>query len=250
MSEKQFENKVVVVTGASRGLGKSIAEFLGKQGATVIGTATSSEGAEKISTNFAEQQILGCGLPLNVTNEESIENFFKQLEEKYTMPDILVNNAGITRDNLMLRMSEEEWLDVINTNLNAVFILSKRVLKSMLKKRWGRIINISSVSGCTGLPGQTNYSAAKAGVIGFSKALAKEIAKKSITVNVVAPGFIKSDMTDALSEQHRQQIMNEIPMAREGNPEEIAATVAFLASNGAAYITGETIHVNGGLYMV
>lgn len=227
--------KTALVTGASRGIGFAIAETLRKMGATVIGTATTPEGAKKIN-----------GKVLNIADLNSIEAL---LSEFPSGPDILVNNAGITRDNLLLRMKEEEWNAVIETNLTGVFRLTKACLKPMLKARWGRIITIGSVSGIMGNPGQTNYSAAKAGLVGFSKALAPEIASRNITVNVIAPGFIDTDMTRALTEDQRARILAQVPAARLGSPEEIAATVGFLASQEAAYITGETIQVNGGMYM-
>lgn len=250
MRDKCFINKVALVTGASRGLGHAIALHLGELGATLLGTATTQAGADKLTDDFKKAGITGIGLVLNVSDETSIASLFKYLDEEGKAPDILVNNAGITRDNLMLRMKDDEWHDVINTNLTSVFRLSKLVLKHMMKQRWGRIINISSVSASTGIAGQANYSAAKAGLIGFSKSLAKEIATRGVTVNVVAPGFIKSDMTDALDAKYQEMILQQIPMARQGEPNDIAATVAFLASPDANYITGQTIHVNGGMYMV
>ncbi|HEV2613280.1 MAG TPA: 3-oxoacyl-ACP reductase FabG [Gammaproteobacteria bacterium] len=227
--------KTALVTGASRGIGFAIAETLKKMGATVIGTATTEEGAKKIH-----------GKVLNVADPDSIAALLAEIPNG---PDILVNNAGITRDNLLLRMKEEEWNAVIETNLTGVFRLTKACLKPMLKARWGRIITIGSVSGIMGNPGQTNYSAAKAGLIGFSKALAPEIASRNITVNVIAPGFIDTDMTRALTDEQRARILAQVPAARLGSPDEIAATVGFLASPEAAYITGETIQVNGGMYM-
>lgn len=227
--------KTALVTGASRGIGFAIAETLRKMGATVIGTATTEEGAKKIN-----------GKVLNIADLSSIESLLADIPNG---PDILVNNAGITRDNLLLRMKEDEWNAVIETNLTGVFRLTKACLKPMLKARWGRIITIGSVSGIMGNPGQTNYSAAKAGLVGFSKALAPEIASRNITVNVIAPGFIDTDMTRALTEEQRARILAQVPAARLGSPDEIAATVGFLASQEAAYITGETIQVNGGMYM-
>lgn len=227
--------KTALVTGASRGIGFAIAETLKKMGATVIGTATTEEGAKKIQ-----------GKVLNVADPDSITALLADIPNG---PDILVNNAGITRDNLLLRMKEEEWSAVIETNLTGVFRLTKACLKPMLKARWGRIITIGSVSGIMGNPGQTNYSAAKAGLIGFSKALAPEIASRNITVNVIAPGFIDTDMTRSLTDEQRARILAQVPAARLGSPDEIAATVGFLASPEAAYITGETIQVNGGMYM-
>ena len=230
-----LSGKTALVTGASRGIGFAIAETLRKMGATVIGTATTPEGAKKIN-----------GKVLNIADINSIEALLAEIPNG---PDILVNNAGITRDNLLLRMKEEEWNAVIETNLTGVFRLTKACLKPMLKARWGRIITIGSVSGIMGNPGQTNYSAAKAGLIGFSKALAPEIASRNITVNVIAPGFIDTDMTRALTEEQRARILAQVPAARLWSPEEIAAAVGFLASQEAAYITGETIQVNGGMYM-
>ncbi len=230
-----LSGKTALVTGASRGIGFAIAETLRKMGATVIGTATTLEGAAKIN-----------GKVLNVADPKSIDALLAEIPNG---PDILINNAGITRDNLLLRMKDEEWNAVIETNLSGVFRLTRACLKPMLKARWGRIITIGSVSGVMGNPGQANYAAAKAGLIGFSKALAPEIASRNITVNVVAPGFIDSDMTRALTEEQRGKIFERIPAARLGSPEEIAATVGFLASPEAAYITGETIQVNGGMYM-
>lgn len=239
--------QVALVTGASRGIGKAIAEALVAQGVTVVGTATTQQGADAISAYLADQ---GEGVALNVTDAESIDAVFKHIDERYGQLDILVNNAGITRDNLLMRMKEDEWDSVLDTNLKAVFRLSKGVMRGMMKRRSGRIINISSVVGTTGNPGQANYCAAKAGLVGFTKALAKEIAARGITVNCVAPGFIDTDMTKSLTEDQQQAIFANIPAARLGQPEEIAAAVTFLASPGAAYITGETIHVNGGMAMV
>ncbi|HET8817756.1 MAG TPA: 3-oxoacyl-ACP reductase FabG [Pseudidiomarina sp.] len=239
--------QVALVTGASRGIGKAIAEALVAQGVTVVGTATTQQGADAISAYLAGQ---GEGVALNVTDAESIDAVLKHIDERYGQLDILVNNAGITRDNLLMRMKEDEWDSVLDTNLKAVFRLSKGVMRGMMKRRSGRIINISSVVGTTGNPGQANYCAAKAGLVGFTKALAKEIAARGITVNCVAPGFIDTDMTKSLTEDQQQAIFANIPAARLGQPEEIAAAVTFLASPGAAYITGETIHVNGGMAMV
>ncbi|WP_417655790.1 3-oxoacyl-ACP reductase FabG [Pseudidiomarina aestuarii] len=239
--------QVALVTGASRGIGKAIAEALVAQGVTVVGTATTQQGADAISAYLADQ---GEGVALNVTDAESIDAVLKHIDERYGQLDILVNNAGITRDNLLMRMKEDEWDSVLDTNLKAVFRLSKGVMRGMMKRRSGRIINISSVVGTTGNPGQANYCAAKAGLVGFTKALAKEIAARGITVNCVAPGFIDTDMTKSLTEDQQQAIFANIPAARLGQPEEIAAAVTFLASPGAAYITGETIHVNGGMAMV
>ncbi|MCU4674778.1 3-oxoacyl-ACP reductase FabG [Catenovulum sp. 2E275] len=241
-----LEGQVALVTGASRGIGKAIALKLVEAGATVVGTATSEKGAEAISEYLGEN---GKGLALNVTDNDSIAALFEQIKADFGDIDILVNNAGITRDNLMMRMKEEEWEDILTTNLTSVFKLSKAVLRAMMKKRSGRIINIGSVVGSTGNPGQANYCAAKAGLIGFTKALAKEVASRGITVNSVAPGFIDTDMTKELSEEQKNTIFAQIPAGRLGQPEEIAAAVAFLTAKEAAYITGETIHVNGGMYM-
>ncbi len=244
---QNFENKVALVTGASRGIGKAIAELLASQGAKVIGTATSDKGASAISEYLGSK---GKGLALDVTDSDSLQQVIKEIESEYGSIDILVNNAGITRDNLMMRMKDDEWDAVLNTNLSAVFKVCKAVVRGMMKRRNGRIINISSVVGTTGNPGQVNYCAAKAGLVGFSKAMAKEVAARGITVNCVAPGFIDTDMTKALNDEQKQAIFDNIPAARLGEPKEIAAAVAFLASEGAAYITGETIHVNGGMAMV
>ncbi|MGM0428991.1 MAG: 3-oxoacyl-ACP reductase FabG [Pseudomonadota bacterium] len=244
---QNFENKVALVTGASRGIGKAIAETLASQGAKVIGTATSDKGAAAISEYLGSN---GEGLALDVTDSESLQQTIKDIEKKYGSIDILINNAGITRDNLMMRMKDDEWDAVLNTNLSAVFKVCKAVVRGMMKRRNGRIINISSVVGTTGNPGQVNYCAAKAGLVGFSKAMAKEVAARGITVNCVAPGFIDTDMTKSLNDEQKQAIFDNIPAARLGEPKEIAAAVAFLASEGAAYITGETIHVNGGMAMV
>lgn len=242
-----LEGKVVLVTGASRGIGRAIAEQLAALGAKVVGTATSDKGAADISTYLGDN---GCGLVLNVADTASIEQCLEQIKNQFGDIDILVNNAGITRDNLLMRMKDEEWFDIMQTNLNSVYHLSKAVLRSMMKKRFGRIISIGSVVGSMGNAGQTNYAAAKAGVLGFTKSLAREVASRGITVNAIAPGFIDTDMTKELSDEQKQAIFGQVPANRLGQPEEIAATVAFLASNQAAYITGETIHVNGGMYMV
>ncbi len=245
-----FENEIALVTGASRGIGKSIALELGNAGATVIGTATSEAGAESITAYFQENGIKGSGLALNVTDQESIDVLFAKLKADFGLPTILVNNAGITRDNLLMRMKDDEWDSIINTNLSSIYRLSKACLRPMMKARRGRIISITSVVGVMGNAGQTNYAAAKAGVIGFTKALAREVGSRGITVNAVAPGFINTDMTQALPEEQRTALASQIPLARLGESKEVAATVAFLASEGAAYITGETIHVNGGMYMI
>ncbi len=242
-------DQIALVTGASRGIGQAIALALGEQGATVIGTATSETGAEKISEALGSANIEGRGLVLNVSNADSVHDCLKALSVEFGAPDILVNNAGITRDNLLMMMKDDQWDEIINTNLTSVFRMTKAVIRAMMKKRHGRIINISSVVGATGNPGQTNYAAAKAGLIGFSKSLAREIGSRKITVNTVAPGFIDTDMTRELPEEQRDNLASQIPLGRLGNPEEVAAAVVFLASPAAAYITGETIHVNGGMYM-
>ena len=243
------ESKVVLVTGASRGIGAAIADILGESGYIVIGTATTTSGADSISQRFVAKGILGAGMPLNVTDPDSISALLQSVVENFGAPTVLVNNAGITKDNILMRMKEDEWLDVINTNLNAVFRLSKACVRPMTKARWGRIVNISSVVGSMGNGGQSNYSATKAGVEGFSRALAKELGSRSITVNTVAPGFIDTDMTKDLPDANKEVLLGQIPLARLGAPEEIAAVVKFLVSDAAGYITGETIHVNGGMYM-
>ncbi len=242
-------NKIAVVSGASRGIGKAIALELGKRGVTVIGTATSEAGATQISAYLQEAGIKGRGLVLDAGSDASAEAFAKLVQDQFGTVEILVNNAGITRDNLMLRMKEDEWDAVINTNLTSVFRLTRSFLRGMTKSRWGRIISISSVVGSSGNAGQANYAAAKAGMEGFSRALAMEIGSRAITVNCVAPGFIDTDMTRGLSEEHATSLKNKIPLGRYGQPEEIAAVVGFLASAEAGYITGETIHANGGMYM-
>jgi 3-oxoacyl-[acyl-carrier protein] reductase len=241
-----LNGKIGLVTGASRGIGKAIAQQLVADGATVIGTATSENGANAISDYLANN---GTGIMLNVTDQASIDAMLSQIKEQYGVVDILVNNAGITRDNLLMRMKDDEWQDILDTNLTPIFKLSKAVLRGMMKNRHGRIINVGSVVGSTGNPGQANYAAAKAGVIGFTKSMAREVASRGITVNVVAPGFIDTDMTKGLSDDQKDAIFKDIPANRLGDPKEIAATVAFLVSDGAAYITGETIHVNGGMHM-
>lgn len=242
-----LSGKVALVTGASRGIGKSIATTLAAAGATVFGTATSEKGAAAIAEYLGDN---GYGLVLNVTDPASIEELFKSIKEKAGDVDILVNNAGITRDNLLMRMKDDEWQDIIDTNLTSLFRLSKPVLRAMMKKRHGRIISIGSVVGTMGNPGQANYAAAKAGLIGFTKSLAREVASRQITVNAIAPGFIQTDMTDELTEDQQKAIMSQVPMERLGQAQEIANAVLFLASDTAAYITGETLHVNGGMYMV
>lgn len=244
-----LKDKIVLVSGASRGIGNAIALALGREGATVIGTATKQEGADKITQLFKEHNITGCGMALNVTDQNSVNELINFIKEKYGAVTILVNNAAITEDNLFLRMKDEEWMSVIDTDLNSIFRLSKACMRDMLKARWGRIINIGSVVGSTGNPGQANYCAAKAGIIGFSKALAQEVGSREITVNTVAPGFITTDMTNALTDDQRQAIFSKIPMQKLGTVDDIAAAVVFLASPAAGYITGQTLHINGGLYM-
>ena len=242
-----FDGKIVLVTGASRGIGRAIAESFVARGAKVIGTATSESGAEAISSYLGGS---GKGYMLNVVDVQSINDVLASIREEFGEIDILVNNAGITRDNLLMRMKDEEWQDILDTNLTSVFRLSKAVMRAMMKKRFGRIITIGSVVGTMGNAGQANYAAAKAGLIGFSKSLAREVASRGITVNVVAPGFIETDMTRALTEDQRAGILTQVPANRLGDAKEIASAVAFLASDEAGYITGETLHVNGGMYMI
>lgn len=241
-----MDKKIALVTGASRGIGRAIAERLAKDGFFVVGTATSDAGSEAISAYLAEN---GCGLKLNVADSDSIENVLKTINDEFGTPVVLVNNAGITRDNLLMRMKDEEWDDIINTNLTSIFRMSKAVIRGMMKAKGGRIINIGSVVGATGNAGQANYAAAKAGMVGFSKSLAKEVGSRNITVNTVAPGFIDTDMTRELSDDHKNALLGSIALGRLGQAEEIAHAVSFLASEGAAYITGETLHVNGGMFM-
>lgn len=240
---------VALVTGASRGIGRAIALDLGARGFTVIGTATSEAGAQSISAYLTEDSVAGEGMCLDVSSDESVAAVMATIAEKYAAPTVLVNNAGITRDNLLMRMKPEEWSDVIDTNLSSMYRLCKACVKGMTKARWGRIINISSVVGSSGNAGQSNYAASKAGIEGFSRALAKEIGSRGITVNAVAPGFIATDMTKDLPEKQSEALLASIPLGRLGQPEEIAAMVGFLASESGAYITGETLHVNGGMYM-
>ncbi len=242
-------NEIALVTGASRGIGQAIADTLGARGATVVGTATSAEGAAKISERFNSASIKGEGRALDVRDRGAIDALVEETGKKFGQISILVNNAGITRDNLLLRMKDEEWHDILDTNLSAVYRLSQAVLRGMLKARRGRIISISSVVGLTGNPGQANYAAAKAGIIGFSKSLAREIGSRSVTVNVVAPGFIETDLTQALGDDIKTALLKQIALGRLGKPQDIAEAVAFLASPAGAYITGETLHVNGGMYM-
>jgi 3-oxoacyl-[acyl-carrier protein] reductase len=244
---KQLEGEIALVTGASRGIGKAIAEQLAEAGATVIGTATSDAGAENITAYLSS--LGGKGMCLNVTDADSIAAVMKAITDEFGPVSILVNNAGITKDNLLMMMKDDQWNDIISTNLTSIFRLSKAVVRSMMKMRKGRIINISSVVGLTGNPGQANYSATKAGMLGFTKSLAREIGSRNITVNCVAPGFIDTDMTRELPAEQRQALISQIPLNRLGDPADIAAAVVFLASPAAAYITGETINVNGGMYM-
>jgi 3-oxoacyl-[acyl-carrier protein] reductase len=244
-----LNNDVALVTGASRGIGHQIALALAGAGAKVIGTSTSAEGAAKLTAELASHGYNGHGAVLDVGNPASIEALISELDSAGEMPTILVNNAAITRDTLLLRMKPEDWDQVIATNLTSVFRLSKACLRRMMKERRGRIINLTSIVGLTGNPGQANYSAAKAGLLGFSKSLAREVASRGITVNAIAPGFIDTDMTRALNEEQRAALLGQIPTGRLGSPADIAAAVLFLASDSASYITGETLHVNGGMYM-
>jgi 3-oxoacyl-[acyl-carrier protein] reductase len=244
-----LENKTALVTGASRGIGRAIALELAAQGAYVIGTATSESGAEAFTAVLSEHQYQGQGLVLDVSQPDSVNALGEALATAGQDPAILVNNAGVTRDNLLMRMKDEEWDTVINTNLSSVFRLTRLCLRAMMKARWGRVINITSVVGLSGNAGQCNYSAAKAGMVGFTRSLAREVAARNITVNAVAPGFIQTDMTDALKDDQKSTLLSQIPLARLGHPQDIAGTVLFLASEHAAYITGEIINVNGGMYM-
>jgi len=244
-----LEGQIALVTGASRGIGQGIAQELGKQGATVVGTATTETGAKAISDYLAAAGITGCGMALNVNDAAQVDQVLDTIRKQYGEISILVNNAGITRDNLLARMSDEEWDDIMATNLKSVFRMSRAVMRGMMKARHGRIINISSVVGSMGNAGQSNYAAAKAGMVGFSKSLAREIGSRNITVNCVAPGFIATDMTEALPQDQRDKLVENVPLKRLGQASDIAATVAFLAGPGAGYITGATLHVNGGMYM-
>ena len=246
---KQLDGKIALVTGASRGIGKAIALELGQHGATVVGSATSEAGAASIRETLSGAGIKGIGLVMNVNDQSQLEAALAAAEKQFGDVAILVNNAGITRDNLLLRMKEEDWDEIMSTNLKAAYRLSKLVLRPMIKARFGRIINISSVVGVTGNAGQANYAAAKAGLGGFSRSLAREVGSRNITVNCVAPGFIETDMTAALSADQRAVLIGQIPLARLGAPQDVAAVVAFLASPAASYITGSTLHVNGGMYM-
>ena len=244
-----LQGEIALVTGASRGIGKAIALHLGNVGATVIGTATSESGADSISQYLVENNIAGAGIKLNVNSDEDIKNLIDKINADHGAVSILVNNAGITRDNLFLLMKDEQWREIIDTNLTSVYKMCKACIRAMTRARKGRIINITSVVGVTGNPGQVNYSAAKAGIIGLTKSLAQEIASRNITVNAVAPGFIETDMTSKLDEKAKDAIMSTIPMKKLGSPDDIAAAVAFLASADAGYITGTTLHVNGGMFM-
>lgn len=250
MSNTELNQEVALVTGASRGIGRAIAYELARRGATVIGTATSEAGAQAITQSLNEAGFKGRGLVLNVADQASIDALLAALEASEGTPSILVNNAGITRDNLLLRMKADEWDEIINTNLSSVYRMSKAVLRGMMKARRGRIVNIASIVGVMGNAGQTNYAAAKAGIIGFSKSLAREVGSRGITVNVVAPGFISTDMTAQLPAEQQAQLVQQVALGRLGSVDDIAHAVAFLASPQAGYITGETLHVNGGMYMV
>lgn len=245
-----LSGKIAFVTGASRGIGKAIALDLAANGATVIGTATSEKGAQAISQYLSEAGAQGTGKCLDVTQPEMIASVLSEITTEFGVPTVLVNNAGITRDNLLMRMKDEEWDDIIQTNLNSVYRMSKACLRGMMKAKGGAIINIASVVGVMGNAGQTNYAAAKAGIIGFSKSLAREVGSKNITVNTVAPGFIDTDMTRALPEEQRDALTQQIPLKRLGSAEDIAKSVTFLASEGGSYITGQTLNVNGGMYMI
>lgn len=246
-----MDKKIALVTGASRGIGEAIALELSRNNIFVVGTATSDIGVKKIQEMLQDDtKGVGAGLILNANNNGSIETLIKNIEETYGDIDILVNNAGITKDTLLMKMKEEDWNEVIDTNLKSVFKLSQSVIRKMLKKKYGRIINISSVVGHSGNAGQTNYTASKAGISGFTKSLAQEVGSRGITVNCVAPGFIDTDMTNSLSEDHKTQLLSKIPLGRLGKPHDIAQAVAFLVSDKAGYITGETLHINGGMLMI
>jgi 3-oxoacyl-[acyl-carrier protein] reductase len=249
MMNIDLSDQVALVTGASRGIGKAIALSLAEHGAFVIGTATSESGATAISTYLKEANLDGVGIALNVTNEDSVNDLAEYLKQHEYVPVILVNNAGITRDNLLMRMKNEEWDDVITTNLSSMFKISKLCLRGMMKQKYGRIINITSVVAHSGNPGQSNYAASKAGILGFTKSMAREVASRNITVNAVAPGFIETDMTEQMTDDQKSALLTQIPAARLGKPEDIAKSVLYLASSSAGYITGETINVNGGMFM-
>ncbi|HSF47746.1 MAG TPA: 3-oxoacyl-ACP reductase FabG [Burkholderiales bacterium] len=245
-----LEGQIALVTGASRGIGHAIALELGKAGASVIGTATSPEGAARISSDFASASVKGASHVLDVNNRDQIEQVIREIENRHGAVSVLVNNAGVTRDNLLLRMKDDEWDQVIDTDLRSIYRLSKAVLRPMMKARFGRIISITSVIGAMGNAGQANYAAAKAGIVGFTKALAQEVGSRNITVNCIAPGFIETDMTRAVTEEQKSALLSRVPLGRLGTPGDVAGAVVFLASPGAAYITGCTLHVNGGMYMV
>ena len=245
-----LDGKIVLVTGATRGIGKAISLPLGKAGATVNGTATSEAGANNVSQMLDDEKISGKGIVLDVTDNDQISKLDETIKKDFGSVDILINNAGITRDNILLRMKEDEWEDIINTNLSSIYKMSKSVLRGMIKKRSGRIISITSVVGAMGNAGQTNYAAAKAGIIGFTKSLAREVGVRGVTVNAIAPGFIETDMTDSLPQDQKEALASQIPMGRLGTVDEVAQTVLFLAGDGGSYITGQTLHVNGGMYTV
>jgi 3-oxoacyl-[acyl-carrier protein] reductase len=245
-----LDGKLVLVTGATRGIGKAIALTLGEAGATVIGTATSELGADNISKMLLDNKISGKGVVLDVTDNDQISKLDENIKKDFGSVDILVNNAGITRDNILLRMKEDEWEDIINTNLSSIYKMSKSVLRGMIKKRSGRIISITSVVGVMGNAGQANYAAAKAGIIGFTKSLAREVGVRGVTVNAIAPGFIETDMTDSLPEDQKEALASQIPLGRLGTADEVAQAVLFIAGGGGSYITGQTLHVNGGMYTV
>ena len=243
------KSQIALVTGASRGIGRAIAIELASRDLMVVGTATTIEGSNKISRYLEDMKVPGTGMTVDVADDESVEKLLGEINEKFGTPAVLVNNAGITRDNLLMRMKVDEWHSVIDTNLNSMFRVTKLCLKGMTKARWGRIINVSSVVGASGNPGQTNYAASKAGIEGFTRSLAKEIGSRGITVNAVAPGFIDTDMTSSLAEAQVESLLSQIPLGRLGQPQEIASLIGFLVSQDANYITGETIHVNGGMFM-
>lgn len=250
MNSLCLAQKVCLVTGATRGIGKAIALEMAKHGASVVGTATSERGAESIGRMFSDLNLTGIGEVLDVTDPDGVGALMQAVADPVGPPDILVNNAGVTQDNLLMRMSEEEWDRIMETNLKSVYRVTKACLRGMMKTRSGRIINITSVVGVSGNPGQTNYAAAKAGIIGFTKSLAQEVASRGITVNAIAPGFIDTDMTKALSEGQRSELVSKIPLGRLGSPDDVAQAALYLASPGASYVTGVTLHVNGGMYMV
>ena len=249
MAEQHLKDRTILVTGGSRGIGRAIVNVLGNAGAYVIATATSEDGATAITSSMKEQGIKGHGEVLDIASSESVEAMSNRLKDANLVVDVLVNNAGITKDNLFMRMKDDEWDDVLNTNLSGMYRLSKSVIRGMMKAKFGRIVNITSVVGLSGNPGQTNYSAAKAGMVGFTKSLARELGSRNITVNAVAPGFIETDMTDELEESVKESLFQQIPLARLGQADEVATVVEFLISEKANYITGQTISVNGGMYM-